>query len=113
MAPITKLAVLSAIVASAAALPQKIGVPFEERGAGKFTVKQTIPKNTVKNGAAALADVYTKYNVEVPSDVKAAAAAASGSVVATPGEYDISYLIPVTVGTTTLNLDLDTGSADL
>lgn len=43
-----------------------------------------------------------------------AAAATSGSEPANPSdEYDSSYLSPVTVGTANLNLDFDTGSADL
>lgn len=47
-------------------------------------------------------------------EVKAAAKAAQkGSVAASPEAYDQSYLCPVTVGNQTLNLDFDTGSADL
>lgn len=43
-----------------------------------------------------------------------AAAGATGVEPASPSdEYDSSYLSPVTVGTTTLSLDFDTGSADL
>jgi hypothetical protein len=42
------------------------------------------------------------------------AAANTGSDPANPSdEYDSSYLSPVTIGTTTVNLDFDTGSADL
>lgn len=43
-----------------------------------------------------------------------AAATGSGSEPANPNdEYDSSYLSPVTIGSTTVNLDFDTGSADL
>ena len=42
------------------------------------------------------------------------AAAVTGSEPANPSDdYDSSYLSPVTIGTTTVNLDFDTGSADL
>jgi len=47
----------------------------------------------------------------VPADV--AAAAAQGSVAATPEQYDSEYLCPVGIGGQTLNLDFDIGSADL
>ena len=42
------------------------------------------------------------------------AAAVTGSDPANPSDdYDSSYLSPVTIGSTTVNLDFDTGSADL
>jgi aspergillopepsin I len=37
----------------------------------------------------------------------------TGTVAASPDQYDAEYLCPVTIGSTTLNLDFDTGSADL
>jgi aspergillopepsin I len=56
---------------------------------------------------------YQKYNVQVPTNIAAAAAAVSGTVAANPEQYDAEYLRPVTVGGTTLNLNFDTRSADL
>jgi aspergillopepsin I len=58
---------------------------------------------------------YAKVGASPPPAVVKAAAAAtqSGSVSANPEAYDQSYLCPVTVGGRTLNLDFDTGSADL
>ena len=45
---------------------------------------------------------------------KTVTAASTGSEPANPSdEYDSSYLGPVTIGSTTVNLDFDTGSADL
>ncbi|KAL4920543.1 aspartic protease pep1 [Aspergillus aurantiobrunneus] len=52
-----------------------------------------------------------KYGAPVPSHVRDAMG--HGSAVTTPEEYDVEYLTPVDIGGTTLNLDFDTGSADL
>lgn len=57
------------------------------------------------------AGAYTKYGANVPDGIKIAAA--NGSAVAQPEHNDKEYLTPVTVGDTVLNLDIDTGSADL
>jgi aspergillopepsin I len=57
---------------------------------------------------------YAKVGAVAPSKVQSAAAASqSGSVSASPEQYDSSYLCPVNVGGTTMMLDFDTGSADL
>src|SRR5277367_3397440 len=62
-------------------------------------------------GPVALKNALVKYGAAVPENV--AAAAAQGSVIATPEQYDSEYLCPVDIGGQTLNLDFDTGSADL
>lgn len=50
----------------------------------------------------------------MPAALAAAVADSSGSATATPSDsYDSEYLVPVSVGGQTLNLDFDTGSADL
>ncbi|KAL1302689.1 hypothetical protein AAFC00_003052 [Neodothiora populina] len=61
---------------------------------------------------------YARYSAAPPTDVKVAAQSAeqsqqSGTVAAIPQAYDMSYLSPVTIGGQSLNLDFDTGSADL
>jgi aspergillopepsin I len=55
-----------------------------------------------------------KFNGTLPSALDTAASQ-SGEVAATPEQYDSEYLCPVAIGTPaqTLNLDFDTGSADL
>ncbi|GME25060.1 Peptidase A1 [Neofusicoccum parvum] len=80
-----------------------------------FSFNQVLRGTVRKNGPIQMSKVYQKYKGTAPSDVKAAAAAAAtGTVAATPeDEYDSLYLCPVTVGGTELELDFDTGSADL
>ncbi|PYH43776.1 pepsin-like aspartic protease [Aspergillus saccharolyticus JOP 1030-1] len=79
-----------------------------------FSVKQVAKagsKGRTVNLPGLYANALAKYGASVPASVKAAAQ--SGSVVTTPQANDESYLTPVTVGRSTLNLDFDTGSADL
>lgn len=52
-------------------------------------------------------------NAVTNEKVAAAGGDGSGSVVANPMLLDSEYLSPVTIGGQTLNLDVDTGSADL
>ena len=81
-----------------------------ERGLQTFTVDQ-LAKPVVKSGPVALAKAYQKYGTTaLPTQLKAAAAAAaSGSVTATPEQYDEEYLSPVTIGGQTLSLSFDSG----
>lgn len=73
-------------------------------------------------GAAQVAKTFRKYGKAVPANILAAAENNeavttlddTGSDPAVPSDqYDSSYLSPVTVGSNTLHLDFDTGSADL
>ena len=97
------VALATAFVASAKPIPQA-GIKTG------FTVNQSVAK-PYQAGPVVLQNALQKFGASVPSDV--AAAAASGSVTATPEQYDAEYLCPVTIGGQTLNLDFDTGSADL
>lgn len=79
-----------------------------------FTLKQrSMPATSPRyvNFPGLYAGAYTKYGANVPDGIKIAAA--NGSAVAQPEHNDKEYLTPVTVGDTVLNLDIDTGSADL
>ena len=96
-------------VSALAVLAQAKPVPQAGAKTG-FTIKQSVPKPFTP-GAVALSKTYQKYKANVPADV--AAAASTGSVTATPQQYAAEYLCPVTIGGQTLNLDFDTGSADL
>jgi aspergillopepsin I len=85
-------------------------LPIPQAGAKKgFTVNQSVPK-PFQAGPVVLKNALVKYGAAVPADV---AAAAWGNVTATPEQYDSRYLCPVDIGGQTLNLDFDTGSADL
>ncbi|KAL4889596.1 aspartic peptidase domain-containing protein [Aspergillus ambiguus] len=79
-----------------------------------FTVNQLVtPKSHYRsiNIPGIYANALSKYGAAVPQHIMDAAG--SGSVVTTPEQYDAEYLTPVNVGGTVLNLDFDTGSADL
>jgi aspergillopepsin I len=92
-----------AIVSLAAASPIR-------RAKQAFTVHQDVAKPFTP-GPVQMWKTYQKYGVAPPPDVLAAAT--DGTVTATPEQYDAEYLCPVTIGGQTLNLDFDTGSADL
>ena len=89
------------------------------KGKAVFTLGQILNSNTTtKPPAQRLLQVYQKYakaGASAPSPVRKAAASATvaASVAASPELSDVSYLCPVTVGGKTLNLNFDTGSADL
>ncbi|KAG9953633.1 aspartyl protease, partial [Aureobasidium melanogenum] len=107
------LAAIAAIAAVAVASPVE---PRASVGNVKFSVPQVATGNTkVAAPAIALAKAIHKTGGTPPSVVQQAAAAAqqSGTVTANSYNGDSEYLCPVSVGGTTLNLDFDTGSADL
>ncbi|XXH03078.1 hypothetical protein Hte_009468 [Hypoxylon texense] len=114
------------LLLAAAALSVTSAAPVEESKGHSFTVHQVRNPKHVKNGALALAKAYRKFGAPFPeyltsalnttyANTAAAKRAATGSAVTTPEEYDVEYLTPVSIGTPaqTLNLDFDTGSADL
>lgn len=107
MPSLTSILATTALAALAIAKP----LPAADVSPKSFVVNQSIPKSTRMTGAQMLAKTYMKYGKAIPGNV--AAAAANGQVTATPEQYDTEYLCPVTAGGQTLNLDFDTGSADL
>jgi aspergillopepsin I len=98
------------VLASAAFSALGAAVPLEKRNT--FSVKQQPNTSYKKSGPAALAKALGKYNAPLPSAI-VVAASDDGTVIATPDQGDEEYLCPVTIGGQTLNLDFDTGSADL
>ena len=83
-----------------------------------FTVKQIAnSKGVTKSaGPVAMAKALSKFGATIPDNVMVAAqsaASGNGTVAANPEDNDVEYLSPVTVGGTVMELDFDTGSADL
>jgi aspergillopepsin I len=74
-------------------------------------VSKPLSKEKEINLDGVYANTLVKYGAQVPDNVKAAAE--RGSAIAKPQQHDMAYLTPVKVGESTLNLDIDTGSADL
>lgn len=91
-------------------------VPVQNTGIA-FSIEQVPYAVHLKNGPADMIKMLQKHGQDVPEDIQIAAtiqAATTGSDTATPSDaYDSSYLCPVVVGNTTLQLDFDTGSSDL
>lgn len=103
--------VFASLLVASALTSLAFATPVPQAGAKKgFTVTQSVPK-PFQAGPVVMKNTYIKYGVPVPGDIDAAAA--DGTVTATPEQYDSEYLCPVTIGGQTLNLDFDTGSADL
>ena len=100
------LLAVSALASTSLAKP----IPAPEATTKGFTINEAVAK-PFQAGPVVLQKAYNKFNVVAPQDV--AAAAGQGTVTATPEQYDAEYLCPVTIGGQTLNLDFDTGSADL
>ncbi|EPS35498.1 hypothetical protein H072_11083 [Dactylellina haptotyla CBS 200.50] len=89
---------------------------FGQRKPGNSVGIRAIPNPTYKpDGKRALKKVLSKYGLELPSALRDIdlERRADGTVEAKPGQYDIQYVCPVTVGSQKLNLNFDTGSADL
>jgi hypothetical protein len=110
-----KMPSIASLTAALAFVGAVAATPVELHKRKTFTVHQELRGTFAKNGALSMAKTFRKYNKEVPANVLAAAAAGpTGTAPAVPGDaYDSSYLSPVTIGNTTLQLDFDTGSADL
>ncbi|KAL2837968.1 aspartic protease pep1 [Aspergillus pseudoustus] len=107
MVVFSKVATAALGLAAVASAAPTISTP---RG---FTVNQVAKQASGRsiNLPGIYANALTKYGATVPTHVHDAAV--HGSAVTTPEEDDTEYLTPVNVGGTTLNLDFDTGSADL
>ncbi|KAF2827990.1 Asp-domain-containing protein [Ophiobolus disseminans] len=113
-----------AYVAAALALTGAVvASPVQLEKRQKFTVEQVKRSVYLKNGPEQVAKTLRKYGKVVPQNILDAAAAShadfeaaatNGSAPAVPSDqYDSLYLSPVTVGSSTLHLDFDTGSSDL
>lgn len=109
MHSLTAFLAISALAGTSLANPIPAPEVPTRRG---FTINQSIPK-PFQPGPVVLQRAYRKFNAAVPADVSRAAQAQDGTVSATPEDFDSEYLSPVNIGGQTVNLDFDTGSADL
>ena len=104
---------LKSILFSLALASYAAAIPFP--GSSKtFSCFQSVEK-PYRSPQDRLIAVYNKYGSTAPAGLQAAAANGTGSATTTPvpADFDREYLTPVTIGSSTLNLDFDTGSADL
>lgn len=92
-----------------------VATPVKVHKRGTFTVNQVVaPRQRTLRGAEHIVRAFNKYHAEAPSHVQAAADSAStGEVTANSQNGDEQYTCQVQVGNTQMNLDFDTGSADL
>ncbi|KUJ09232.1 acid protease [Mollisia scopiformis] len=108
----TTLTVLALAAAAAHAAPTSIAV-----GSKTFSAPAVHNPNYVRNGTAALLKAYAKHHLtptkELPTAfLEALAKRQDGSATAVPSD-GVEYLVSTSVGGQSLNLDFDTGSADL
>ena len=97
--------------------------PTERAASGSFSIPAVHNVNHVRNGTAAMLKAYKKFNLKPSAEQELSNAfwnelslsrkRQDGSATASPDPDNVEYLVPVTVGGQTLNLDFDTGSADL
>ncbi|KAH8887279.1 eukaryotic aspartyl protease [Thozetella sp. PMI_491] len=106
---------------SLAAMAGQLGLatatPILDRSPNSFTVAQVPNVGFKRSGLLEVAKTHLKFRKPIPGKLQGALIRrqSSGSVVASPQPYDLEYLCPVSVGTPAqvVNLDFDTGSADL
>lgn len=114
----SRVAFLSLLCTSV--LASKVGLVGEPgpQGGEQITQESKLRINQRSNGvwvnaAQRVLNDLTKWGVEAPSPIVAAAATETGSVQAQNGGFDEVYYAPVTIGTQNFLLDFDTGSSDL
>ncbi|KAI4794806.1 aspartyl protease [Aureobasidium sp. EXF-8846] len=113
-------ALVASLISSAVASPvdvtgKKTVSIADIKGKKTFTVQQVLAKKQAMQAPAlSMLRTYAKYSAAPPTQLKAAGAAIqAGTVQANPQHYDMSYLCQVSVGGQMLNLNFDSGSADL
>ena len=126
---------LGSFLTFACLLASTFATPVKRDGSYSKIFRQASGPN-LRNGVVELDRTFRKYGIASPQALSDAATQqksaiasglatitnekvatsggdGSGSVVANPMLHDSQYLSPVTIGGQTMNLDVDTGSADL
>jgi len=98
-------------------------VPTERTTSSSFSIPAVHNTNHVRNGTAAMLKAYKKFNLQPSTsqvlsesfwnEIVSLRKRQDGVVTASPDPDNVEYLVPVTIGGQTLNLDFDSGSADL
>ena len=114
------MAPVSGFVGLALALTQAVAAPAALKGGpikfDSLVIKQVpIQPGILRSGPDAVFRTYKKYGIDVPEAVIKANNAQNSTVAANPEEHDAMYTSPVALGSSgkIVNLDIDTGSADL
>lgn len=108
---LSSLTVLALAVAAQAAPTSNV------IGSKSFSAPAIHNPNFVRNGSAALMKAYAKHHLTPTKELPAAflnelGKRQDGSATASPSN-GVEYLVSTSVGGQSLNLDFDTGSADL
>ncbi len=110
---LSTITVLALAVAAQAAPAPAVNVI----GSKTFSAPAVHNANYVRNGTAAMLKAYAKHHLTPTREMPEAFMAAlgkrqDGSATAVPSD-GVEYLVSTSVGGQSLNLDFDTGSADL
>jgi aspergillopepsin I len=92
-----------------------------ERASSSFTIPAVHNTNNVRNGTAAMLKAYKKFNLKPTqqfsdsflNEIASSRKRQDGTVTASPDPNNVEYLVSVSIGGEDLNLDFDSGSADL
>lgn len=107
------MGVLLNTVLALSAVGQILAAPaFAERAASNTSIPAVFNTQKVRNAGKAWQKAALKHNLQSPTR-SVLQKRQDGSVTNTPTDEDSEYLCPVTIGGQTLNLDFDSGSADL
>ena len=115
----TKMISLTIVLALAVAA--QAAPTAEKRATNAFSIPAVHNTQHVRNGTAAMLKAYKKYGLKPTqqfsdsfiNEITASRKRQDGSATASPASNNAEYIVPVTIGGQTLNLDFDSGSADL
>ena len=112
---------ISLTIVLALAVAAQAAPTAEKRATNAFSIPAVHNTQNVRNGTAAMLKAYKKYGLKPTqqfsdsfiNEITASRKRQDGSATASPASNNAEYIVPVTIGGQTLNLDFDSGSADL